>query len=164
MFEHALVVGKFAPFHRGHEFLIETARVESRRVTVLVYSRPDFLGMPQVRRAAWISSICPAVGVYVPSDPPPDVSPDDVQREFVRQWLAAKTIAPDVVFSSELYGEGFARHLGIAHRLVDLARLAVPVRGSAIRRDPAAHRQFLHPMVFADLMRAGDPEARHDHD
>ncbi|NJK45852.1 MAG: adenylyltransferase/cytidyltransferase family protein [Pleurocapsa sp. SU_196_0] len=40
---HALVVGKFAPPHKGHQLLLETALRESERVTVLVYSHPDFL-------------------------------------------------------------------------------------------------------------------------
>lgn len=164
MFEHGLIVGKFAPFHRGHQFLVETALAECHRLTVLVYSRPDFVAMPQSRRVAWISAIYPAVQVYVPADPPPDDCSDAKQRQFVRAWLAKNDVHPDAVFSSELYGEGFARHLGVRYRLVDLVRQAVPVRGSAIRRDPRAHRDFLDPLVFADLIDAGDLNVRRDDD
>lgn len=34
---HGLVLGKFAPLHKGHEYLIETALREMDRVTVMIY-------------------------------------------------------------------------------------------------------------------------------
>ncbi|MBK1649323.1 ATP-binding protein [Rhabdochromatium marinum] len=37
----ALVLGKFAPLHRGHQLLIETALAENRQVLVMPYHAPD---------------------------------------------------------------------------------------------------------------------------
>lgn len=36
-----LTLGKFAPLHRGHQFVIETALAERGRVFVLIYDCSD---------------------------------------------------------------------------------------------------------------------------
>jgi hypothetical protein len=153
MFAHALIAGKFAPFHRGHQLLVATALAESRRLTVLAYANPDFPAMPSGLRAGWIRALHPAAEVFVPSDPPPDDSPDDVHRAFDLSFLRRRRLAVDAVFSSEEYGPGFAAALGAAHRMVDRERRRVPVSGRAVRADPEAHRAFLDPLVLSDLRR-----------
>jgi cytidyltransferase-like protein len=155
MFRHALIAGKFAPFHRGHQHLVETALAESERLTVLAYANPDFPAMPGHVRAGWIRALYPMAQVLVPNDPPPDASPDAVHRRFVRDLLDARGLQVDAVFSSEDYGPGFAATLGAAHRMVDRDRLRVPVSGRLIRADLAAHRAFLHPIVLRDLAGSG---------
>ena len=35
-----LTLGKFAPLHRGHQYLIETALAETERLVVLIYDCP----------------------------------------------------------------------------------------------------------------------------
>ena len=61
-------------------------------------------------------------------------------------WLGG---APDVVFTSEDYGEPYSRMMGCAHVLVDKARLAVPCSATMIRNDPYANWDFLGPPVRA---------------
>ena len=61
---------------------------------------------------------------------------------------AAETIrllggAPDVVFTSERYGERWAKAMGCEHVLVDRRRRTVPISGTRIRRDPIANLRFL---------------------
>ena len=160
MFENGLIVGKFAPLHRGHQLLVDTALSQCRRVTVMVWSRPDFLEMPQAVRAAWISTIYPQVDVHAPTDPPLDAAEDAIQRIYVRNYLAKAGITVDAVFTSEDYGDGFAAVLGVPHRSVDRLRQIMPVTGSAIRRDPAAHAAFLHPVVLEAIRIAGDLDRR----
>ncbi len=55
--------------------------------------------------------------------------------------------APDVVFTSEDYGDEFARHLGCRHVQVDRARASVPVSGTLVRADPLGCWEFLEPPV-----------------
>ena len=147
-----LVVGKFAPLHKGHQFLLETALRECESVTVLVYSNPDFPAMPSQIRAAWLRALYPRLEVFVPDDPPPNESSDLEQREFVRHWLLARGIEVDVVFTSEGYGEGFAAHLGVTHKLVDLERRRVAVSGTQIRADIHGSRHHLEPLVYAHFV------------
>jgi HTH-type transcriptional regulator, transcriptional repressor of NAD biosynthesis genes len=84
-----LVVGKFAPFHHGHKFVIDTALEKVDNVIVLVYSNPDFPDIPTQVRANWIRQIYKGKPVYVftPKNPPPNDADDFTQREFVKQWL-----------------------------------------------------------------------------
>ncbi len=56
---------------------------------------------------------------------------------------------PDVVFTSEDYGDPFAACLGCRHVLVDRARQAVPVSGTAVRADPFGNWDYLEPVVRA---------------
>ena len=147
-----LVVGKFAPLHAGHQLLLETALQECESVTVLVYCQPDFDAMPSEVRANWPRTLYPKLEVFVPENPPPNDASDLEQREFVRRWLLARGIAVDAVFTSEAYGEGFAAHLGVTHRLVDLERRQFPVSGTQIRADVHAMRHRLEPLVYAHFV------------
>ena len=52
-----LVVGKFAPLHKGHELVIKTALAQCESVLVLVYSNPDFSWMPAKTRAKWVPEV-----------------------------------------------------------------------------------------------------------
>ncbi|HEX8657362.1 MAG TPA: AAA family ATPase [Hymenobacter sp.] len=168
-----LVVGKFWPPHRGHQRLLETAAAQVADLVVLVYANPTGIGpeagpMPAATRAQWIRELYrgdeAAEGPRIGATPlrvfalsaeadgvPPDDSPDDVHREFVRQWLARRGIAVVTVFSGEDYGPGFAQHLGAAHVSADAAREQVPVSGTQVRENPAATAPYLHPLVAAQL-------------
>lgn len=87
--EIGLVVGKFAPFHLGHKFVIDTALEKMAYVVILVYSNPDFPDMPTHVRANWIRQIYKDKPVYVfaPENPPANDADDFTQREFVKEWL-----------------------------------------------------------------------------
>lgn len=153
LFRHALVVGKFAPLHHGHQLLIETARRESRSVTVLVYSNPDFPQFPQSIRADWIQVLHPDVQVLKPQGAPPDSADEASHREFVRHYLVDAGIRIDAVFSSEDYGAGFARYLGVAHRMVDRGRRNVPISGTRLRADIHGNRSFVDPLVYSHFVK-----------
>lgn len=129
-----LIVGKFAPPHKGHQLLIETALKNSSNLTILVYSNPDFEPlMPSHRRAAWLQHLYPQAKVFVLENPPPNDADDFTQREFVKQWLAERGLQIELVYTSESYGEGFANHIGAKHVLVDLTRAQVTVSGTKAR-------------------------------
>jgi NadR type nicotinamide-nucleotide adenylyltransferase len=147
-----LVVGKFAPLHKGHQFLIECARSEAARITVLCYATPDFTAMPSAVRAKWIEDLYPDVQVLVPDGAPPDSAPGPVHWAFLRQWLVQAGVDADVVFSSEEYGPPFASALGLAHRMVDPARTRVPISATAIRDDVHGQRALLAPGVYCHFV------------
>ncbi|MBA3402738.1 MAG: AAA family ATPase [Actinobacteria bacterium] len=146
-----LVVGKFAPLHRGHQLVIESARHQSDHVIVAVYDSPQF--EPRVSiRAGWIGSLYPDVETLVLPDSCPKGSDTKVTAVYAKQWLALRREIA-TVFSSESYGERFAHEIGASHTAVDPRRRLVPVSGSSIRADPYAHRRFLEPIVYRDLVR-----------
>jgi len=89
--------------------------------------------------------IHPAANVIEVADPGHD---DDSRfwAEYTRKILG---YAPDIVFTSEDYGNEFARFLGSTHVRVDPERRQVPISGTKIRQDPLAHFEFLEPCVRA---------------
>ena len=42
MIKRGFTIGKFAPFHKGHQYLIETALKEMDEFYVVVYDTPQF--------------------------------------------------------------------------------------------------------------------------
>ncbi len=157
-FAHALIIGKFAPFHRGHMLLLERALEQCGRVSVWVYSRPDFAPMPSPLRRGWIRELFPArlyPGLALLPDaphPPTNDEPDAVHRAYVRSVLEGWGVQPDAVYTSEGYGDALAAELGATHVCVDRAREAVPISGTRLRADVHAHRQFLDPAVYAHFV------------
>jgi HTH-type transcriptional repressor of NAD biosynthesis genes len=141
------VVGKFYPPHRGHKHLIETARRQVDRLVVLLPHHPSQKISGELRKR-WLETIHPDCEIHL--------VPDELENDSV-QWAAFTTKylgrAPDVVFTSEDYGEEFARHLGCRHVMVDRGREMVPISGTAVRADPLNHLDFLEPCVRAYFVR-----------
>lgn len=148
LYKIGLVLGKFLPPHRGHQFLIETALAQCERLTVLVCSlaREPIAG---VLRYAWLQEMFPqAHVVHVTDENPayPHEHPDfwQIWTDTIRRHTDAP---PDAVFTSEDYGVELAQHLGAQHVLVDLDRHNFPVSGTQIRANPLAYWEFIPPVV-----------------
>ncbi|HEX8071370.1 MAG TPA: AAA family ATPase [Pyrinomonadaceae bacterium] len=144
MTTRGLIVGKFYPPHRGHKHLLDTARARVDELYVIVCRKPHEAPAGELR-AAWLREIHPDVRVLLIDD---ELDADDSRlwAENCKRWLG---FTPDLVFTSEAYGDPFAQHLGCAHVLVDQARAAVPVSGTMVRADPLACWEFLEPPVRA---------------
>ena len=134
-----VIVGKFLPPHRGHRFLIETALSRCDRVVVIVCGK-SVDPIPPELRAAWLTELVPAEIMLI--DDCYDEADTRVWAENTICWLGR---APDVVFTSEDYGERYARMMGARHVMVDRARLNVPCSGTAVRKDPLAMWEFIDP-------------------
>ncbi len=174
-FRRGLVVGKFAPLHRGHEYLIDSARSCCDALVVVSYSKPEFAGSEPERRRGWLGELFPDVRSLVVDDAwltelasratelrvlPDNAAPEAVHRRFVgRLCLEAGGGPVDAVFTSEAYGAGFAQELSamfdtpVQHVEVDCARSHVPISATALRKDVHGLRRFLSPAVYASFVR-----------
>lgn len=171
-----LVVGKFAPLHLGHEWLIDQAAQVCERVLVLSYTRPEFDRCEAaVRRRwlaqrcaphachviddAWLDARCTALGI--PMRPLPANREADAIHQQYLGWLLRDVLreTPDAMFASEAYVTPCAAALSAALGhvvqavLVDPQRREVPISASVVRRDPAAHARWLSPVVRAAFVR-----------
>lgn len=142
------IVGKFYPFHAGHSFLIEEAIRQSDEVTVAVCERSD-QGISGETRARWIKTIHPSVTVLVVAD----IMRDDDSEAWAEYTLRFLGYRPDKVFTSETYGEAYARFLGAEHVLVDLKRERIPVSATAIRGNLYGNWRYLHRLVRSYFVR-----------
>lgn len=139
-----LVIGKFYPPHKGHKYLIDTAKSQVDQLTVIVCDKKGQT-IPGELRAKWIREIHPGVKVMVIND---TLDQDDSKAwaENTIKWLG---YVPDVVFTSEDYGDLYAKYMGSKHILVDKERKIIPISGTQIRNNPYANWDFIEPCVRA---------------
>ncbi len=142
MAKRGLIVGKFYPPHRGHKYLIEAGRTQVDELHVIICQKPHEQP-PGTLRAAWLSEIHPDVNVLLIDDVY-DEQDSRIWAENSIRWLG---FAPDVVFTSEDYGDRFAHYLGCQHVLIDKARAIVPVSGTKVRSAALEYWEFLEPPV-----------------
>jgi HTH-type transcriptional regulator, transcriptional repressor of NAD biosynthesis genes len=143
-----LVVGKFYPFHRGHEYLIKTAEAQSDEVTVIVCDHFDQT-IPGSVRAGWIREAFPNVQVLAV----PDVVSSDDSLGWARYTKQILGFTPELVFTSEDYGEAYAQAMGSKHVMVDRAREQVPISATLVRRDVWSQSSQLRATVRAHFVR-----------
>ena len=149
-----LTLGKFAPLHRGHQHLIDTALAEVDALVVIIYDAPETTGIPLNVRAGWLRRLYPQVEVIEAWDGPTDVGDTPEIRQAHERYVIERLKVRGVThfYSSEFYGEHMSRALGAMDRRVDPARVAVPISGTQVRADPFVARTFIHPLVYRDLV------------
>ncbi|MBR9691777.1 AAA family ATPase [Candidatus Woesearchaeota archaeon] len=149
-----LFLGKFAPFHKGHEYVVDTALKEVDELTAIVYDCPEIISVPLTVRCSWIKTIYPPVNIIEAWDGPKEVGYTmeimKKQENYILDLLEGKDITR--FYSSEPYGEHMGIALGAENRTIDMARQKVPVSATKIRQDPFKYREFLHPVVYKDLI------------
>lgn len=148
-----LTLGKFAPLHKGHEYMIETMLAEMDEGIVVIYDT-SVTPIPLSVRAGWIRKKYPQVTVIEAWDGPDGYSSERsfeiIQEQYVLGLLQGRKI--DGFYSSEFYGAHMARALGCQDRRVDEVRQVVPVSGTMIRENPALYRQYISDLVYRDLI------------
>ncbi|MDR1873530.1 MAG: AAA family ATPase [Synergistaceae bacterium] len=151
-----LTLGKYAPLHKGHQYLIETAMSEVDEMYLLIYAT-DLLSVPLQIRAGWIRRLYPDVHVIECWNGPKGCGHDrayQIQEENCIRSMLEKNGAPRIThfFSSEFYGEHVSKSLGAIDRRVDEARITVPISGCRIRENVFAGRQYIDDVVYPDLI------------
>lgn len=149
-----LTLGKFAPLHRGHQHLIDTALAEVDELVVIIYDAPETTDIPLSVRAGWLRRLYPQVEVIEAWDGPTDVGDTPEIRQAHERYIIERLKVGGVThfYSSEFYGEHMSRALDAMDRRVDPARVAVPISGTQVRADPFVARTFIHPLVYRDLV------------
>lgn len=151
-----LVIGKFAPLHKGHQFLLEWALEKCDHLIVLAYDVPEITKVPVEVRIGWIKRLYPETKVINAGIGPKETgsSPEinKLHIDHVKKNLPAD-VRIDFVFSSEDYGKYLAEALGAENVVVDKARINVPISAGVIRRDPEGYRDYVEDFVYEDLVK-----------
>jgi HTH-type transcriptional repressor of NAD biosynthesis genes len=165
-FQHALVIGKFYPPHRGHEYLIRSAARSATQVTVVVMAA-DLESIPLALRVGWLREILASLGnvcvVGVIDNVAVDYHSEQIWQAHVDLMRSGVAEAErcrgtpagriDAVFTSEAYGGELARRFDATSVCLDQARTLYPVSGTAVRADPPACWDHLAPCVREHLCR-----------
>ena len=69
-------IGKFAPLHKGHQYLIEKGIKEMDEFYVIVYET-NVMDIPVEQRANWIKELYPNVHILLAKNPPSQYGLDE---------------------------------------------------------------------------------------
>lgn len=145
-------IGKFAPLHKGHQFLIETALEEMDEFYIVIYET-NKIDIDLERRANWIKKLYPKAKILYAKNPPIEYGLDkksvNIQMTYLNQII--KNIKPTYFYSSELYGKYVAEYLKIINRMVDLKRKKFNISASKILEDVDKNKNWLDEIVYKDL-------------
>jgi HTH-type transcriptional repressor of NAD biosynthesis genes len=153
---HGLIIGKFYPFHKGHEYLIRysmsvVSQVEGDCLDIIVCDNPikenKISGICRFEavKAFMHANFSPhSFRVFYRSNP---IDPQD-PSEHPDFWQIWKNIIhtfsnPTHIFSSEEYGYKLAEVLGCKHIIVNPARSIVPISGTEIRNNLLSKWSFI---------------------
>ncbi len=152
--KRGLTLGKYAPFHRGHQLVLDTALAEMDEILAIIYDCPETTPVPLSVRANWIRRLYPGVQVVEAWDGPTEVGDSPEIRQRHEDYVLSRLRITGIThfYSSEFYGEHMSQALGAVNRLVDTGRQRVPVSATDIRTAPFAYRDYLHPWVYRDLI------------
>lgn len=140
-----VVIGKFLPPHRGHKHLIDSAQSAVEDLSIIVCEKRGDPISGELR-AAWLREIHPRARVLLIDDYYDNDVDSALWARLTIGWLG---YVPDVAFTSEPYGEHWAREMGCQHIEVDFERLTVPISGRQIRANPLTHWNYLEPPLRA---------------
>jgi len=145
-------IGKFAPLHKGHQFLIEKALKEMDEFYIIVYET-NLINNDIKQRASWIKTLYPKVKILYAYNPPSKYGLDEESIKIQIDYL--KSIIKDIpvthFYSSEKYGEFVAKYMNVIDVRVDQERKIVPISATKIRKNTEENRNFLEDIVYYDI-------------
>ena len=159
-----LYLGKFAPLHKGHQYVIEEALATVDVLVVLVYNCPETTDLYLTVRTGWLKALYPRMvekgrliileGWDGPSDTGDDPRIAKIQQDYVHSMLVLHDLYPIThFFSSEFYGEHMSNFLHAKDIRVDQARKKFPVSGTDVRKNAYEYRHMISPLVYSDLIK-----------
>ena len=154
----AFVFGKFLPFHKGHEAMINFALTKCDFLTVLVCCS-DKESIPDTLRKGWIEkafekekNIEIRTFNYLESElPNTSTSSESVSKVWADVF---KRQLPDrsLLITSEEYGNYVAEFMNVQHIAFDIPKKIYPVSATAVRNDVFNNWQYVPNSVKPDLL------------
>jgi len=143
--EIGVVIGKFYPLHKGHQYLIETAKNKVNHLYIIICGKYDENPKPETRELL-IKKIYNDSKITVCRIIDIGYDPDNSKlwADLTKQTIGC---CPNIVFTSENYGDEYAKQLGCIHELVDINRINVPICGTSIRYNPYKYWDFLDKRI-----------------
>ncbi len=152
MIKRGFTIGKFAPFHKGHQYLIETAFKDMNEFYIVVYDTPEF-GIDIETKIKWIKDEFPDVKILKAFNSPKQFGLDKESVNIQMQYLSniIKKISFTHFYSSECYGEYVAKYLNLENVIVDQDRKKYTISAKDIRNNIDDKKEYLNDNVYKDI-------------
>lgn len=152
-----LTIGKYAPFHKGYEYLINKALKEVDLLYIFIYET-NVIDIDIDIRTEWIKEILKDKNIKIikiyntPSQYGMDETSIKIQLDCIIENLR-KIGNPKIThfYSSEEYGKYVAEALNAENIIVDKKRMNIPVNATDIRKDLESYKKYLNKIVYEDL-------------
>ena len=145
-------IGKFAPLHKGHQYLIEKGIKEMDEFYVIVYDT-NVIDISTEQRAKWIKEIYPKAKIIYAKNPPSQYGLDEksvkIQTDYLKKLV--KEIPVTHFYNSEPYGKFVARDLDIQEVQVDRNREKYMISATKLRNNLEENRKYLNNIVYEDI-------------
>jgi HTH-type transcriptional repressor of NAD biosynthesis genes len=153
-FKYGLVLGKFMPPQNGHCFLIDSAAAQCQKLYVMICSTST-QEMPGRLRYEWLCEIYRNnrnieiihIDADVPQFPEEAESVDSFYLDYWVPIVYSRIKNLNVLFTSEFYGDEFAKYLNVKHVMLDQPRSTYAVSATDIRTDPFGHWEYIPRVV-----------------
>lgn len=143
-------IGKFAPFHKGHEYLIRTALKDMDEFYVVIYDTNDYdIDMKE----KWIKNVFPNIHILKAFNSPKEYGLDENSINIQMKYLSdiLKDIPVTHFYSSEEYGEYVSKYLNITNVLIDKDRNKYNISSRLIKEDINKYKEYLNDDVYNDI-------------
>ena len=145
-------IGKFAPLHKGHQYLIEKGLKEMDEFYVIVYDT-NVIDISTEQRAKWIKEIYPKAKIIYAKNPPSQYGLDEksvkIQTDYLKKLV--KEIPVTHFYNSESYGKFVARDLDIQEVQVDRNREKYMISATKLRNNLEENKKYLNNIVYEDI-------------
>lgn len=145
-------IGKFAPLHKGHQYLIEKGIKEMDEFYVIVYET-NVIDIEIEQRAKWIKKLYPKVKILLAKNPPSQYGLDEesvkIQIDYLKNII--KDISVTHFYNSEPYGKYVAKSLDIKEIQVDRLREKYTISGTKIRENLNENIEYIEEIVYKEI-------------
>lgn len=146
-YKNCLIIGKFMPPHKGHEYMIRFAKEFSEMVHVVVDCIEGQPISPTIRKQ-WLEEEIQDIKVYaldkfMPQDP--SETPDfwNIWKSTLTQTLDTNSVKADLVVAAMDYGFELAQVMECDFIPIDIARETFPVSATMLRENIYENWDFL---------------------
>lgn len=146
-YKNGLILGKFMPPHKGHEYLIRVGKEYCDNLNVIVDCFKEQTISPELRKS-WIKEMFYDINVVALNENMPQ-DPSEVS-DFWEIWkskLYEISGKPDVLIAAMDYGYKLAEVLECDFIPLDISRVSIPISATEIRNDMYNNWDFLMDTV-----------------
>lgn len=142
-------IGKFAPLHLGHDYLINKG-IEENDLFYILINNTDLSIIPLEVRAKWLKDLYPKAKVIMGYNPPKRYGMDkesiEIQINYLKKMF--KDIPVSTFYSGEDYGYFVSQYMGVDFIKVDKK---FDISSTKIRNNLEDNKKYLKKEVYDTL-------------